>query len=526
MGWPLPPERPWGLLMKKIGLAVVTTVAVVAAALVPAGPSVQAATSRAHSSPPGFGSALSAVDQVTWQTNASVNALAVAGNTVFAGGLFTRIRPPRNAAGVGDAARKYLAAFDRATGKPTRFAPTVNGPVWSIAASPDGKRVVIGGDFTAVDGRPRQHIAMFDVASGKLVSGWDPAVSYRVAALKVTSNTVYLGGSFGRVDKVTRNRLAAVTLATGALLPWDPDADDDVHAIELSTDGTRVFVGGGFTTLKGKAQHALAMLNPTTGESLAMPAAAAIPEETPDCDSQVKDLEVQGQKVFVANAGAGIGCYDGVLAADTKTGKLIWQNHCLGATEAIKAIGNWLYKGSHAHDCSEDGGFPDDTGMHHLLVESTITGKLGPWFPNTDAGGETLVGPLAFASGGNDLWAGGDFTEVNGVPQQGLTRFTNTPGGARPAAPGAPTVSSSQVNQVGVSFPTLLDADNISLRYLLYRGTTRIGTWTRSSNSWTTPSVISLTESGLTSGQTLAYHVEVSDGRNVRTGAATAVKVR
>jgi hypothetical protein len=517
--------------MKKVVLGLVTVAAVLAAALVPSGPSVVAATyaeggQAPRTQPPGFASALSAVKQDTWQTNASVNTLAVAGNTVFAGGLFTRIRPPGNAAGVQDAARKHLAAFNRTTGAPTRFAPKVNGAVWSIATSPDGRFVVIGGDFTSVNDQPRQHLAMLDVATGNLVAGWHPTVAYRVSALAITGSTVYFGGSFGRVDNAVRNRLAAVTLSTGALLPWDPDANDDVHAIALSTDGTRVIVGGGFTTLQGEYHHALGMVNPTTGAPYPVPASEAIPEQTPDCDSRVKDLEVQGSKVFVANAGSGVGCYDGVLAADTTTGKLIWQNHCLGATEAIKAIGNWLYKGSHAHDCSKDGGFPDKTGMHHLLVESTVDGKLGPWFPNTDAGGETLVGPLAFASGGNDLWAGGDFTEVNGVQQQGLTRFTNAPGGAVPGVPAAPNVASARVNKVTVSFSTVVDLDNIALTYTLYRGTTKIGSWTRSSYSWVKPVVTTVTDAGLTSGQTLGYHVMVSDGRNVRTGTAAAVKVR
>ncbi|WP_460663442.1 WD40 repeat domain-containing protein [Kribbella swartbergensis] len=505
--------------MKKALLAVVTAAAVVAAALVPSGRPVEAATS-------GFGSAVSAVKQVTWQTNASVNALAVAGDTVFAGGLFTRIRQPGKPLGQGDAARTYLAAFHRGTGAPTRFAPKLNGAVWTIATSPDGKRVVVGGDFTTVNGVPRKRIAMFDVATGKLVDGWDPAVNYRVAALAISGNSVYLGGSFGRVDNVRRGGLAAVTLSTGTLLPWDPDADDDVHAIDLSDDGSRVFVGGAFETLQGEPHHALAMVNTTTGATYPMPAAAFIPERTPECDSRVKDIDTLGGKVFVANAGSGSGCYDGVLAADVKTGKLLWQSRCLGATEAVKAIGNWVYKGSHAHDCSQDGGFPEKSGMHHLLVYSAITGKLGPWFPNTTAGGETLVGPLAFASGGNDLWVGGDFTRVNGVPQQGLTRFTNAPGGAQPAVPAAPKVSSTRVHRATVSFTTVVDADNIALTYVLYRGKTKVGTWKRSTYFWQKPVVTTFSDTGLTSGQTVSYRVVVTDGRNARQGPAAAVRIR
>ncbi|WP_433166880.1 fibronectin type III domain-containing protein [Kribbella sp. CA-247076] len=505
--------------MKKAVLVVVTAAAVVAAAVVPSGRPVEAAS-------PGFASAVSAVKQTTWQTNASVNALAVAGDTVYAGGLFTRIRQPGKSLGEGDAARTYLAAFDRTTGAPTRFAPKLNGAVWTIAASPDGKWVVIGGDFTTVNGQPRKRIAMFSVATGQLVAGWDPAVNYRVAALAISGTTVYLGGAFGRVDNAVRNRLAAVALTTGVLQPWNPDADDDVHAIELSANGSRVFVGGGFETLQDKEHHALAMVNTTTGAAYPMSAAASIPRKTADCDSRVKDIDVLGTKVFVGNAGSGIGCYDGVLAADATTGKLIWQSKCLGATEAVKAIGNWVYKGSHAHDCSRDGGFPDKTGMHHLLVYSGLNGKLGPWYPNMTAGGETLVGPLAFASGGDDLWAGGDFTEVNGVPQQGLTRFTNAAGGARPGLPAAPKVSSTRVNRTTVAFPTVVDLDNISLTYVLYRGTTKVGTWKRSSYSWTKPAVTTFADSGLTSGQSVAYRVLVTDGRNSRMSALASVKVR
>ncbi|WP_328320402.1 fibronectin type III domain-containing protein [Kribbella sp. NBC_00382] len=509
--------------MKKAVLVLVTAVAVIAAALIPSGRPVVAATANPG---PGFGSALSAVKQLAWQTNASVNTLAVAGNTVYAGGLFTRIRRPGLAAGKGEAVRTYLAAFNRTTGKPLGFAPKLNGAVWSIATSPNGKWVVVGGDFTTVNGLARKHLAMFSVATGKLVVGWHPAVSYRVAAIAIAANSVYFGGSFGRVDNKERNNVAAVTLSTGALLPWDPDADDDVYAIDLSDSGRRVFIGGGFSEIQGKDHYALAMVSPTTGAPMTMPAAAAIPEPSPDCQSRVKDIDTLGSKVFVSNAGSGLGCYDGVLAADASTGKLLWQSHCLGATEAIKAIGNWLYKGSHAHDCSRDGGFKDKTGMHHLLVESTINGKLGPWYPNTDAAGTTEVGPLAFASGGNDLWVGGDFTKVNNVIQQGLARFTNAPGGTRPGLPAAPKASSTRAGQATVSFPTVVDADNISLIYSLFRGTTKVASWKRNSYSWTKPVVTTFTDTKVKSGKTFSYHVQVSDGRNIRTGRPAAVKIR
>ncbi|MEV6285879.1 fibronectin type III domain-containing protein [Kribbella sp. NPDC051770] len=511
--------------MKKLVLATVTVAAVVAAALVPSGPPVQAAQqAKAKAAAPGFGSAVSSVARPTWQTDDSVNALATAGNTVYAGGLFTRIRPGGKAIGEGEAVRPYVASFNRTTGAPSGWAPRLNGAVWSIATSADGRWVVIGGDFTSVDGVPRNRAAMFNVANGQLTS-WNPSVSYRVSALAISGNTVYLGGSFGRVAGTTRNRLAAVSL-NGALLPWNPDADDDVHAIDLTDDGRRVLVGGGFTKVAGGNHYALAMLDPINAKAYPLPAAEAIPPPTDECVSRVKDIDTQGNRIFVGNAGSGLGCYDGILAADTKTGKLVWQSKCLGATEAVKAIGGWLYKGSHAHDCSQDRSFGDGSGIRHLLVQSTTTGKFGPWFPNTDVGGTTEVGPLAFTSGGNDLWAGGDFLSVNGKPQQGLTRFTNAAGGALPTRPAAPKVTSPAKARTTVTFPAVVDTDNITLTYTLYRGTTKLGTWTRNSYPWSRPTVTTYTDTGVRSGQLPAYHVEVTDGRTRTKGTSATVRVR
>jgi hypothetical protein len=508
--------------MKKLVLALVTGAAVLAAALIPSGPPVQAAT-------PGFASAVSAIKQTSWQTNNSVNALAIAGNTVYAGGLFTRLRQPGKLSGQApETLRSYVAAFDRTTGAPTSFAPTVNGPVYAIATSPDGKWVVIGGDFTMVNGLRRSKIAMFSTATGKIVQAWDPVVAARVKALAIYGNSVFIGGAFGKIDGVVRNRLGAVRLLQGDLLPWNPSANNDVYALDVSDNGTRVFAGGPFSTINGKDHYSLAMLNNTTGAAFDFPAAAAIPKPTATCTTRVKDIDTLGDNVFVSNGGDGSGCYDGVLAAQVSTGKLLWQNKCLGATEAIKAIGNWLYKGSHAHNCSSSpNGFPDGTGTHYLLVESAINGNLGPWFPNTDANPKstTKVGPLAMAGTATDLWVGGDFLNVNGKPQVGITRFTNAPGGAAPAVPKAPTLTATSSGRVYATYTDVYDLDNLSLTYNVFRGSLNVGSAVNVSYFWQARKTYQVMDRGLARGSTYTYHVEVHDGRNIIKSANASVKI-
>jgi hypothetical protein len=71
----------------------------------------------------------------------------------------------------------------------------------------------------------------------------------------VVGNTTYLGGQFtamqpnGGGTAVTRNGVAAVDTATGALRPWNPNVNGTVYA--MTATGGNVFLGGTFTTVGG-----------------------------------------------------------------------------------------------------------------------------------------------------------------------------------------------------------------------------------------------------------------------------------
>ena len=77
------------------------------------------------------------------------------------------------------------------------FAPDLNGQVLAVAASPDGSRVYVGGEFTTADGRRRYRIAAYDTATGALVDHLRARASTAsVRAIVATNTTVYVGGAF------------------------------------------------------------------------------------------------------------------------------------------------------------------------------------------------------------------------------------------------------------------------------------------------------------------------------------------
>src|SRR4051794_27949886 len=191
----------------------------------------------------------------TWQINGVVWDTVTVGNIVYATGNFSRARPPGSK--VGDPSqviRRGLLAFDVRTGVVTSFRHDLNAQGRRIAASADGSTLYVGGNFTTVDGKAHQRLAAFDLASGKLKSGFAPKINDSVRAIAAVGSKVFIGGSFTVVGHHKHVRLAAVRATTGAPYKWAPSADRVVLAIVIAPGNTRVIVAGAFGKLNGKAK--------------------------------------------------------------------------------------------------------------------------------------------------------------------------------------------------------------------------------------------------------------------------------
>lgn len=502
-----------------------------------------------------------AVALPTWQVTGVVWGQVVVGNTVYVTGNFTKARPPKAwPGGPGEIDVAHLLAYDIRTGeRVASFNPQLNAQGLAITASPDGKRLYVGGDFTTVDGKARGHVAAFDAVTGKLIEGFDPQVHGQVKALAATNDTLYVGGSFESAQGQARKRLASFQAGNAKMTDWNPRADDGyVWALLATPDGSKVIAAGAFTKISGQEASGTAAIHPTTGALL--PWAMNKKIYVKGVNSAITNLSTDGKAVygggFVFARAANL---EGTFAAEIGDGKLRWVGNCLGDTYDTKPLGGVLYVANHAHDCTVIGGFPDTSPRvrwEHVMALSTeaarpitqrdaynfnFIGEQAPnllqFHPDLGIGQATGQFQAAWNVDGNDDYVvvAGEFPTVDGVPQQGLTRFPRK--SQTTAAPRFQTrpqrdipapVASAEGRVVSVRFPTAWDPDNAQLNYELVRdrGTSTesvVARNTLTTSFWNLPEGRLLDLSAPAGSHT--YAVRVFDGTGQQVWSETSAPV-
>ncbi|MCU1551445.1 MAG: hypothetical protein JWR36_2005, partial [Glaciihabitans sp.] len=491
----------------------------------------------------------------TVQINGVIWSEAIVGDTVYAGGKFTSARPAGSPAGTNESPRSNLVAFNIKTGVMTSFAPTINGEVRAVAASPDGTRLYIGGVFDNVNGVGRFRIAAFDTATGTLISSFKPIFNTRVNAIAATNTAVYVGGWFTSVANSTttypRTYVAKLAVDTGLVQPFNATiAGGTVAAVAVSPDGSQLIVGGSFTTANGLdgtsggfGGYGLTSLDTTTGASLQWHVNSLV--RNGGSQASITSLTSDSDGVYGTGYvfGAG-GNTEGMFHASWTNGDLISIEDCHGDTYGTAPIGNIVYTVSHSHYCGNDGGFPQTSptwtvqrGMAWTKsVEGTITadpygyynfagnprpGILDFW-PDLLPGSFTGQGQAAWAVVANSQYVvmGGEFPDVNNIAQQGLVRFAvssiapNKDGPRPNGSSFVPTAISRAAGTARISWIADYDRDNANLKYELIRDgvtATPVYTTNQISHIWYDRPQMGYIDTGLTPGQTYTYQVRVTD---------------
>ena len=517
------------------------------ALLITALAALPATTGIAHADPTppvaGTPATVTADGLPTVQINGVVWSQAIVGNTVYAGGSFSSARPAGSPAGTNEPPRSNLLAYNLTTGALiTSFNPSVNAQVDIVRASPDGKTLYVGGSFTSINGVAEYRVAAFDVASGNLLP-FSAGTDSQVNAIVPTANAIYIGGVFSQVNGVARSRLAAVAPGTGNLLAWAPTADYVVQSMVATPDGSKIVIGGAFAKINGASALGIGAVTATTGTSVAWKTNAVISNN--GASSGIYELTADSTNVYGAgwNFSNAPG-FEGAFSISPTDGSIVWLADCHGDTYSVYSDGSAVYTASHHHDCSNIGGFPTanpTTFTRANAFTKAVTGvvqtnheqasyyknyagqpadSLLQWYPDMNEGTYTgeSQGPWDVTGNGTYVVMGGEFTQVNGIGQQGLVRYAKlpvSPGKIGPSVTGYyenPTIS--VVNKkVTVSWTANSDEDSQQLTYQViknYDRTNPIATLTANSNFWTTPKLTAIDATAV-SGQTNYYAISATD---------------
>ena len=258
--------------------------------------------------------------------------------------------------------------------------PTVqiDGVVWSEAVV--GNTVYAGGSFAnarpagAAPGTsltPRSNLLSFDLTTGNLNTSFAPSLNAQAMVVTASpdGSRIYVGGSFTTADGQQRDRIAAYSTATGQLISsFAPNLDATVNAITATN--TTVYVGGNFSTANGVARSRLAAFSAADGSLLGW---------APTADDSVKAMVLtpDDSRVIVGGMFLNINGSpaEGLAALDATTGTLLpWA-----ATNLIKEGGS----GSQVSDLSTDGTAIYGTGWAYGSNISTLEGG---WSADPDTG--------------------------------------------------------------------------------------------------------------------------------------------
>lgn len=165
-----------------------------------------------------------------------VQAIAVQGDTVYAGGHFTRMH---------DQLRNRLVAVDAATGTiDSQWAPRISAEglgVWAIAAY--GPHVYVGGDFASVSGKPQARFAQFtdgpDVPDRGLTGEYFDNVDFTGPKMTRTDQVINYNWGNNAPPRIDRDTFSARW--TGQV---KPQYSETYTFHTTSDDGVRLWVDG------------------------------------------------------------------------------------------------------------------------------------------------------------------------------------------------------------------------------------------------------------------------------------------
>lgn len=336
-----------------------------------------------------------------------VNALAIRGTKLYVGGAFENfVRFAGHAAWV-DTRGLLDTGWPQILGAVTAAIPDAQGG-WYVAWA-NGKSHNI--DHLRSD-------RMID-------NGFSAWCSPRVYTMAVVGDRLLVGGDFSHVNGEARSGFAVLDAGTGALQDWDPlyseKTDNSVRAIAISADERWAFIGGHFDSLHGSDLVKLSL----TGDG------ASLHADIPD-DDTINALALHGDHLYVGGDFKLIGGIDQVAIGALRAADLrpddgwninVFQG--IRTVYALEVVGNVLYVGGGFVRVAEGNPSPRDEDRRSNLAAIDLENwKVCPWNPGTDG----VVRDLS--SDGQLVYVAGQFNECGGLTRVNAAAVSAHPSNA------------------------------------------------------------------------------------------------
>ena len=352
------------------------------------------------------------------QANNDVLRLVRSGSVVYAAGEFTALCGTGSSCGT-SVTRQYLAAIN-SDGTVNSWNPHANAAVLGMAMSNDGATVYVGGNFTTMcgvadscDPTPQARSYLAAIGTDGALRSWSATPGAGrggtwVRALAASGSRIYIGGNFTTMNGSTRRGLAAVS--PGGILDdsWTPSVTGgypDVQAVVVSPDDSTVYVAGDFGAINGTTRAYLGAVNASDG---------ATTPWYPNPGGKIWGVAASGSTVYAAGefstvCGAGSSCDQSTqtrnrFAAFDSDGSLkAWDPNVnnSGFLNTMAVSGSSVYVGGNFNTV---GATP-----RNRLAAVDSAGNLTSWDPSAD----NTVSALALS--GSTIYAGGSFTTVGGA---------------------------------------------------------------------------------------------------------------
>jgi hypothetical protein len=368
-----------------------------------------------------------------------VNALAVSGSDLFAGGYFASAGgvPARFVAKWNGSVWSALGSgmdgpvmslvvmgtdlyaggfFYTAGGVEVRYMAKWNGSAWSALGSGMGAPVMslavlganvyAGGTFTSAGGTPANYVAKWN---GSAWSALGLGMDNSVNALVASGANLYAGGDFTKAGGVAANRVAkwngSSWSAMDSGMGTRPGSETTASVKALAMSGSTLYAGGTFTTAGGMGAKNIAKWNGSAWSAVSS-----------GISDYVNALAVSGSNVYVGgNFTTVYGSAGNYVAKwNPATG---WM-----------ALGSGLSDGITALAVSEANLY---AAGYFTTAGGVTANKIAKWDGSawsalgTGIGGNTPY-IWALVASGTSLYAGGSFTTAGGVAANGIAKWNGT----------------------------------------------------------------------------------------------------